>query len=475
MFRKYLTVFAFLLISGSAYALDTLPYGVRTHNYSGFGTGAWGDIRTVGMAGATTGLADTFLASLENPAGLAMTLGIGDDNFSSNDIRDGHVQNYDNQRTTHSYGVGLGLYPFGFTMGYVAPYREAQDYSLSSAPGVPATLNVAEREFRMAGGVVLLNDRLAAGLSLNFGEAERSIAYNQGGGQNFSDTAHSFGVTVGLLGQLPDRILVGFGYTTPMHYVGASDSVYPVNLPGFVREVDVPGHFGLGVGWIPNRFFRTDASLNVIGTTPNTALLKDDTTMVGQSTTLQPKLGAAYVFAEFQEFKGTVFGGSYYEVSRIDGAANRIHFTTGTEIKPWIISFGTGIDVADNYKNYLISIGVDVFKLMAKLGLIPRQWQPTYGGFLPSANHLSDEGLARPLVRDWKPRGPDMNPLKVTGDLPGKIRDLPSSLPDRMDDTGDDLKQLGSDIKEVGEGIAHVVGGGGQKKKKPPEKQKSEE
>ena len=75
-----------------AAAQSTLPYSTRTLSFSGLGTTVHGDLRTVGMGGASAGLADTFAAALDNPAGLAMTVGIGDIHFATDSIADGNIQ-----------------------------------------------------------------------------------------------------------------------------------------------------------------------------------------------------------------------------------------------------------------------------------------------------------------------------------------------------------------------------------------------
>ena len=68
---------------GSLHA-DPLPYTVRTQPYNAWPTTVRGDIRTVGMAGASVGLGDTFIASTANPAGPAMTLQGADLSYTSN-------------------------------------------------------------------------------------------------------------------------------------------------------------------------------------------------------------------------------------------------------------------------------------------------------------------------------------------------------------------------------------------------------
>src|SRR4051812_35982784 len=87
------------------FAIDTLPYATRTHSYNGWSTTPQGDLRTVGMAGATIGLADSFMAASGNPAGLAMTLKDGDSTFSSNSFQDGNKQSFDSIMSANNVGA----------------------------------------------------------------------------------------------------------------------------------------------------------------------------------------------------------------------------------------------------------------------------------------------------------------------------------------------------------------------------------
>ena len=119
----------------------------------------------------------------------------------------------------------------------------------------------------------------------------------------------------------------------------------------------------------------------------------------------------------------TVFGGSYYENTRIQGESSRLHGTGGIEGKFWFVTTGYGIDLSSNYQNHLFSIGIDVFKGMEMLKLIPRAWHAPRGGWFPNPFYLSDEGLARPLVKDWHPQGPDMNPIKIGLNIPHQINE----------------------------------------------------
>ena len=77
----------------------------------------------------------------------------------------------------------------------------------------------------------------------------------------------------------------------------------------------------LGVGWVPNRFFKVGVSLAYIGDTANTALLYDQSITSGSTPTWIPRVGASYVLAQFSNFSSEFAAGSYYAPSRFSGEA----------------------------------------------------------------------------------------------------------------------------------------------------------
>ncbi len=433
-------------------AYDLLPYSDRTRSYSAWGTTARGDIRTVGMAGATLGLGDTFIASLDNPSGLAMTLNGADLNFASNVIYDRNIQNYDSAMNTSNFGVAFSHYPWGFSVGYVLPYVEGQTYLTPNSAREPQEIEVSTRQFYLSGARLFFKDHLALGASLILGQAKQTIT--PVGAALFSSTSHSYaiGASFGATYRLPSHLLLGFSYSIPMHYNGNYESHPTSVLPGFNRSVEVPGRIGLGLGWIPNRVFRADFTSFLVGSTEGTALLRNDSIFVGQNATFQPRIGLAYIFLDYKELKGTAFLGSYFETSRIENTDSRIHETMGVELKPWIFSLGWGLDNATGYRNYLFSLGVDIFNVMAKLDIIPTAWHPPYKGIAPSPTSLSDEGLPRPMVKNWRPRGPNMNPLEVGLSIPEKLEQKAEAIG----------KSVGDNATSIGQGFVNFF-----KSKKP--------
>ena len=416
---------------------ETLPYGARTRPYSGFSTTVHGDIRTVGMAGATVGLADTFMSAIDNPAGLAMTLRVGDINYSGDFFRDGNIQDYTAQLELHSAGAAVTFYPWAISAGYLSHYREEARYLLPSALDNPARLNLATHGLFISGARVFFHNRLSIGATLIVGQAARDIAFDnpKNGDQSFS--SYTAGATFGAMVQLPYRLLLGASFSLPMKYPAGPDSIQAnTALPGFFQSVDVPWRAGLGLGFIPNRFFRADLTMHLVGTTPDAALVRNEAALTGQHITLQPRIGAAYVFADYKEIRGTLFAGTYLEFTRIEGTASRLHGTGGLEAKIWVFTAGAGFDAAAQYRNYLFSFGVDVFDVLARLGMLPITWSPKHQGLIPHKNFFSDEGLARPLVKNWKQMGPDIDPIKAALGIPAKLGQGLQNASDQLEHIG---------------------------------------
>jgi len=419
---RALLVSASLLLGTSAQAA-LLPYSIRTNPYSGSGTTVHGDIRTVGMAGATFGLGDTFIAATDNPAGLAMTLNQADLNATTNWSHDDRIQEFKNSVHTTNFGGALSTYPWAFSMGYRVPYREASQYELEPAAlADPAALNVSIREFRMSIARVLFENQLSLGAGLILGQSETEFRPLGGFSPATANHDYAVGVNLGAMLQLPSRFLVGLAFQPSLMFGGDTARDLP-GLSDFFQPILVPARMGAGLGWIPNRFFRADFSLLVMGATPGAAPLRDNSVMLGEALTIHPRFGGAYQFADFPELRATVFSGLYYEAVRVADAFDRLHFTIGVETKPWIFNLGWGLDVSAGYRNYLVTAGVDVFKVMQKLELIPKPHRPPYGEALPQFSHLSDTGLPRPLVRRWRQEGPALDPVKIGLELPMRIQD----------------------------------------------------
>lgn len=428
-----------------AFAASPLPYSTRTRGYSGWSSAVRGDIRTLGIAGATVGLADTFIASGDNPAGLAMTLENTGTQISANRVHDGDIQSYDEPLLTSNFGAAASIYPWGISAGYWSPQFEGQRYILPASQNLIGT-EVLTQEFRVSVARLFLDNKLSLGTSLILGKSTETLEFPSSPQLNLSQKSYTLGASAGVLYQFPGRFLVGLSGSLPITHPIQTSHPTP-GISNFFQSVKTPTRIGVGCGWIPNRFFKTGFSIFWIGATPNTALLSNNDKVLSTNATLQPRLGAEYLLAEFKEFEMRLYAGTYLETSRIENTPTRLHGTGGIEAKAWILSLGWGLDEGPRYENFIFTAGIDVLKLLRKLDLIPPEWRPPYGGMLPRATEFTDEGLARPLVQNWTETHHNPNILEIGKELPGRIEN-------RLQKTGKDLEGLGKEIgKEIEKGL----------------------
>ncbi len=288
------------------------------------------------------------------------------------------------------------------------------------------------------------------GGSLLLGRATQSLGFPDSPSLNVTHWSYSPGGSVGLLYQLPERWLIGLSYNFPVTYPADTVTDPTQNFPGFFQPVKTPYRLGAGVGWIPNRFFRLGCGLYLIGPSEGVALLSDDSHFVGINPTLQPRLGVEYTAAEYGEFELHINVGSYYEVSRVQDVVSRLHVTGGLEAKIWVVNLGWSLDESRRYENFIYSAGIDVIKVLRKLDLVPPEVRPPYGGLLPKVTYLSDEGLARPLVKDWEDRFKNPNILEIGEQLPERLKD-------RILKTPKDLQGLGKEILDAIESVPRQI------------------
>ncbi|MBU6374864.1 MAG: hypothetical protein KGQ59_02605, partial [Bdellovibrionales bacterium] len=327
-----------------------------------------------------------------------------------------------------------------------------QYYQISGVTS-PQWIEAYVREFRL-GVAYRAAPRLSLGAQLRFASLTQGIGPENGisGNPSASDTA--FGVGLGLLYRLPkQRLLIGASWSSGMTLNASGNVPFSFNnLRGFTQPVLMPSKIALGVGYVPNRLLRADFSLLRVSATPGAALLSDESKAVGSVPTLEPHLGVAYTFADFTPIRGLVFAGSYLQPSRIEDRSSRLHLTLGAEAKWSFMNFGIGVDTAASYSNYLASVGVDPFKVMELLDIIPSAPPQTPKGFLPSPWHQSDEGLTEGL-QNQRPRnnGPGIDPLDVGKKIPGKIENRVRNLtPGQLLHTIQELpNSIRNDIEEV--------------------------
>jgi len=408
------------------------------------------------MAGATVGLADTFVATGDNPAGLAMALALGDTHASTNRIYDGHLQDREAPLQASNLGAALSIQNFGISLGLVNIWDEGQFYRLPST-STPQWIESYVREYRL-GGAYRFNDRLSIGGQLRFANLVQGLGPATGADSNPSATDSGVAIGLGLLYRLPQqRLLLGASWSSGST-LDARDSV-PSSfslLPGFAQPVQIPARLSLGVGYVPNRLLRADFTIQRVGATPGAALLSSQSRSIGANATIAPHLGFAYTFADFTRIRGLLFGGTYLQPSRIDLLPTRLHLTFGLEAKWSFLNFGLALDRAASYDNYIASIGVDPFRILELMDVIPRRRTLAPRGFFPDPWHESDEGLATHLRNTREQSsGPVIDPLEVGRQIPNKleqrVRDFtPGQVIDQL---GELPKAIQKDIDEVRETI----------------------
>jgi hypothetical protein len=293
-------------------------------------------------------------------------------------------------------------------------------------------LETRTREVELGLGWVEKNKhRVSLGASLRWVFGDRTLSTTQS--PEVTYTSNGWAFAAGTQVQLKNRWLVGTSFRSGVTLPG-STTLTTLDFPGFFSPaIHVTPRATLGTGWVPNRFFQFGAEVALLFPTgADTRTLADSARRFAQDLALQPRIGAEYQFADTREFRATFALGNYVELSRGDGLPIRPHVTAGFEFHPWVLVFAAGIDVAHKYQNAVISTGVDVGLLFEKLDLIPKTPRPPRGGWFPKFNYLSDEGLARPLVKEWKEvKGPDI--IEVGKSLPGKIEERVDHVVDSIE------------------------------------------
>lgn len=354
--------------------LSGLGYPTRTRPYSGWTAIVKGDNNTVGMAGATVALPNSISAMESNPAGFAMNLGGLAAQINSFSLKDPDTNQGSNGTTEYQWGLGTSVPPWGYGITYYAPATEHI-----------ARSEVSVREFR-ASAARLLGERTSVGASI---EMIKGIRKFDGTDQS---SAH-LGFQIGVLHKLDNHWVLGASYSPPAD-IGPDSNGSGVQTFGFNQTIKIPALISFGIGFMPNRFFKAGASIVMVGSTSDTALLIDQTKPYGQSLTVQPRLGASYILVEYDSVKVELAMGTYYEISRIDGQANRIHGTFGLDVNPYFVNTGIGTDMARGYSNWTVSVGFDIVRTVRFFGIIPKDTVPPYKGSFPPIFDVSADGLA---------------------------------------------------------------------------------
>lgn len=397
-------------------AATTLPYTTRTRDFSGWTPASRGDITTIGMSGATVASPSSISAAEVNSAGLAMTSASLSAQINSVRINDERIQKNGEGITSKQVGLALAPNPWGFGFAYYSPMREGGTYSFSNTNRA-LTTEVGLEEYRFILAHTYFQSRLSVGGSFRIIHATREI-----GAVDYNKTGISY--NLGVLYRLEDRIILGASYSPSISIESGEDNPTQIDMPGFNRAVKMPSQLAVGVSWIPNRFFKAGFGLHRTGTTENTALLADETKITGSQVTVEPRLGANYVFADFKNINANFALGGYYETSRILGEADRMHATIGLEVNPYIFFSGIGFDLSKDYRNFMVFVGLNVIGTLRTFEIIPKDPVPPANQFFPEPFKAVPDGLPEGLIKGEQTtfKQPSMGDVtKIVTDIPKKI------------------------------------------------------
>ena len=408
------------LAAPSAFSATALPYPTRTKDYSGWSPGIQSDTNTTGMAGATVALPSSISSAESNPAGFAMETGSLSAQINRISVIDKRVQPDGQPIESNQWGLGVSPPPWGFSLSYYSPMTEAGTY-VSPNTGREIKTEASLKEFRLTAARSFFEDHLAIGVSAELVKAVREI-----GSVSYDSYTPSY--RIGALYRIRNHIVLGASYSPPLSIGPASDNVPQADMPGFNRAMLRPSEINLGIGWVPNRFFKTGFSLSRIGTTDNTALLADQSTATGTTPTLIPRAGASYILAQYTNFQSELAVGTYFATSRLHGKPSRWHATMGWEANPGFINLGVGFDLSQDYRNIMIGIGIDLVRTLRTFKIIPRDPTPPLNGVFPRPTTISADGLPDALTRgEEKSTSPPT--LK---DVKQIIKEVPKNIADKV-------------------------------------------
>ena len=382
------------------------PYSIRTRPYSGWTPIVKGDNNTIGMGGATVALPNSIAAMEGNPAGFAMNLGGLAAQINSLHLKEPGPDHSNAEITEYQWGLGTSIPPWGFGVTYYSPSTEHV-----------ANSEVSVRELRLS-AARLIGKKASVGIALQYNKGIRKFDDKDYSGSHFS-------FQLGVLYRLEDHWVLGASFT-PAIDIAPSEEDDHISSYGFNRSIRIPSISAFGIGFMPNRFFKAGASLLAVSSTSNTALFYDQSIGVGQRYSLQPRLGASYILADFHSFKIELAVGTYYAVSRVDGEVSRLHGTFGLDVNPWFFNTGIGADLASNYKNWSVSIGIDLVRTMRTFELIPKDPVAPFDGTFPSPLKISANGLADGFTQDEPKTAspPTVSDVqKIVEDIPKRIQE----------------------------------------------------
>lgn len=416
-FVRYSFVLLFLVQNLGADAgaqVSGFPYARRTRPYQGWSALVKGDNNTIGMAGATVAVPANISALALNPAGFAMHLNGLAAMINKQSINAPETNHGGEGIKEVQWGLGTSMPPWGFGITYYSPASENVDHS-----------EVSVRQLRLS-AARLFGRSLAFGMSVEFVRAIRDIDGDDLGTNWYS-------TQFGMLFKTSTFWTVGLSVKPGVEIGRSAHTELRTAQLGFNQKTKVPTIVALGVGFMPNRFFRAGASLLAVDGTKETALLYRDEVAYGQRASLQPRLGASYVFADFRNFKAEIAAGMYYEWNRVATLPNRMHGTFSLDLNPYFINTGVAADLSTTYKNWIVSVGADIVRLFRTFEIIPRDPVPPHNDFFPRMLEPDVDGLpdgyTQGLPKSVSPPSAE-EVQRIVEDIPRKISEKLGPAPD---------------------------------------------
>ncbi len=399
-----------------------LPYTQRTRGYSGYNSTIRGDNENIGMAGATVAIPESVSSVEGNPAGTTMTMGNVTAQINSNTMTDRTITG-SSTRKIKSRQWGLTLTPgnWGYAISYYTPSFEAGEYE---SPNTNQTRDyeVSLKQIRLSVSRSLMKKKLSVGASLEMNRVLRQL-----GPDDYNATGYSY--KLGAIYHLRKHFLLGASFSPAQQFGDSLATSGGPELPGFAQPIRVPAILNLGMGWIPNRFFSIGFSVVGVGATDDTALLRDQNVTVGNHWTWQPRAGASYIIGQYKNLKINAAVGSYYEASRMENTAGRLHGTFSVQVNPYFVNTGAGIDRAERYNNLFVSVGVDIVRAMRTFGFIPKDPVPPLNGFFPKPLKMQADGLPPFLTVGEKKAHSGVS----VGDAAQIIEELPQNIENKIE------------------------------------------
>ena len=408
----------------SVQAAVPFTYGERTRDFSGWTPAAYGDLNLVTMGGTAVALPTSIAAAEANPAGYALLTSSIVAQVNRTSFRAPDIQKSGKSIDSLQWGLGVSPPPWGFAFAYYSPMMEQGDY-ISPLTGHTVRTEASIKDFRLTTSRFFFKGTLALGVSADLMKAVREI-----GDRSYNTMGLSY--RLGALVRLPAHVILGASYAPEVRLAPATDTPPEYEMPGFNRAILLPRQISFGVGWMPSRFFRAGMSMTHVAATRNTALLADQSILTGGKSTWVPRLGLSYVLLDYRSFRAEGTVGVYHEQSRISGVANRFHKTLGLEGNIYPFNVAVGFDLAQNFKNVILSVGIDIVRGARLLAIIPSDPVPAYNGILPPMHKINASGLSTGLTEGERKRyeAPSVEDVgEIISNIPRRIKEKFSGAP----------------------------------------------